>query len=223
MNNITFRARLAAATSAGMLTFAPIAFAQSVPTMDPGDSGSSVSALQTFLAADSSIYPERLVTGYYGSLTTAAVQRYQCTYGIVCQGTPSTTGYGRVGPATAAKIEAQGGFMGGSAPITSSDMSAPIISTPFVATSSNSATVHWTTNEAATDSVLYSTVMPSLSAESFAAMSVVADPSRDTNGDVTLAGLAAHTRYYYVLRSIDIAGNLQYSIYGLDHPFTTNP
>lgn len=217
------RMQATAAIAAGFLGTASLAYAQSVPAMDPGDSSSSVSALQTFLAADSSIYPEGLITGYYGSLTIAAVQRYQCKYGIVCQGTPSTTGYGRVGPVTAAKIEAQGGFMGGSAPSTSSDVSAPIISAPVVTTTSNGATITWSTNEPATDAVLYSTFMPSLNAESFASMSVISDPSRDANGTVALSGLSLNTRYYYVLRSVDTAGNLQYSIYGLDHPFVTNP
>lgn len=66
----------------------------------PGASGSNVSALQQFLARDTAVYPEGKVTGYYGSLTTAAVQRFQAKYNIVHSGTPSTTGYGKVGPKT---------------------------------------------------------------------------------------------------------------------------
>ena len=66
----------------------------------PGSSGSNVTALQQFLARDRSIYPEGQVTGYYGTLTTTAVQRFQAKYNIVSSGSPSTTGYGRVGPKT---------------------------------------------------------------------------------------------------------------------------
>ncbi len=50
------------------------------------------------------IYPEELITGYYGKLTVKAVQRFQCKYGIVCSGTPETTGYGLAGPITRVKI-----------------------------------------------------------------------------------------------------------------------
>src|SRR3989344_2866390 len=66
----------------------------------PGSSGPNVSALQRFLARDPAIYPEAKVTGYYGSLTTTAVQRFQAKYNIVNSGSPSTTGYGKVGPKT---------------------------------------------------------------------------------------------------------------------------
>ncbi len=69
--------------------------------LDPGMSGSQVSALQTFLATDSRIYPEALVTGFYGPLTTAAVKRYQTTFGI--------SPVGRVGPATLASINGNSG------------------------------------------------------------------------------------------------------------------
>ena len=63
-----------------------------------------VSKLQQFLAQDASIYPEGLVTGYFGPLTQRAVQLWQGTQGVVSYGTPATTGYGVVGPLTRAKI-----------------------------------------------------------------------------------------------------------------------
>ena len=84
-------------------TSQPIAGGSCTPlssTLGPGSSGAAVSALQQFLARDPAIYPEGKVTGYYGSLTTAAVQRLQVKYNVVTSGTPSTTGYGRVGPKT---------------------------------------------------------------------------------------------------------------------------
>lgn len=64
-----------------------------------------VSALQRFLAQDASIYPEGDITGYFGSLTQRAIERFQTRYGIVSSGTPHTTGYGSVGVRTRAMIE----------------------------------------------------------------------------------------------------------------------
>lgn len=69
-----------------------------------GSSGEDVSRLQQFLARDIAIYPEGLVTGYYGALTEAAVRRWQAKFNIVSSGDAATTGYGTVGPRTAAAI-----------------------------------------------------------------------------------------------------------------------
>lgn len=71
-----------------------------VRTLQQGLSGSDVTALQAFLAADSRIYPEGTVSGYFGLLTQYAVQRFQSRHGLVTSGTPNTTGYGLVGPGT---------------------------------------------------------------------------------------------------------------------------
>ena len=73
-----------------------------------GDSGEAVRQLQIFLKAQgSSIYPEGLITGYFGPLTQKAVQRFQEKYGIAKAGDP---GYGYVGPKTRAKINALQGL-----------------------------------------------------------------------------------------------------------------
>src|SRR3989338_7152445 len=64
-----------------------------------GMSGSDVSALQTFLAADVTLYPQGLVTGYFGNLTKAAVSNFQSRNGI--------SPVGRVGPVTLAVLNAQ--------------------------------------------------------------------------------------------------------------------
>jgi peptidoglycan hydrolase-like protein with peptidoglycan-binding domain len=71
-----------------------------VRTLKTGMSGSDVTALQAFLAADSRIYPEGTISGYFGTLTQYAVQRFQSRHGLVTSGTPDTTGYGLVGPGT---------------------------------------------------------------------------------------------------------------------------
>ena len=65
-----------------------------------GDTGAEVSQLQSFLSKDKSIYPEGSVTGYFGPMTEDAVRRWQTANGIVATGTPSTTGFGVVGPQT---------------------------------------------------------------------------------------------------------------------------
>lgn len=70
----------------------------------PGARGQAVTDLQTALKSDTALYPEGIVSGFYGALTTKAVQRFQAKYGIASAGTPSTTGYGRVGPKTRAKL-----------------------------------------------------------------------------------------------------------------------
>lgn len=67
-----------------------------------GDIGDDVTQLQAFLAKDPALYPEGLVTGRFGSLTKAAVMRFQERYGI--------NPIGRVGPQTMAKLnEVMGG------------------------------------------------------------------------------------------------------------------
>lgn len=64
-----------------------------------------VKILQQLLAQDKEIYPEGLVTGYFGSLTRAAVQRFQAKYGIVDSGDENSTGLGLVGPRTRIKLQ----------------------------------------------------------------------------------------------------------------------
>ncbi len=67
-------------------------------------SGPEVHELQVFLASLPGIYPEGLITNFYGPLTEKAVQRFQAEYGIADGGTPQTTGYGVVGVKTRAKL-----------------------------------------------------------------------------------------------------------------------
>ncbi len=66
-----------------------------------GTRGSDVKLLQTLLSHDVSVYPEGLTTGYFGSITQKAVQRFQEKYGIASIG---KAGYGEVGPKTRAKL-----------------------------------------------------------------------------------------------------------------------
>ena len=57
--------------------------------------------LQTVLANDPDVYPNGLITGYFGPATLAAVKKFQVKYGIASSGNP---GYGLVGPKTRAKL-----------------------------------------------------------------------------------------------------------------------
>lgn len=67
--------------------------------------GGSVSPLQKFLKNTGDFtYPE--ITGYFGTATESALQRYQARAGIVSSGTPASTGYGVAGPRTRARIQA---------------------------------------------------------------------------------------------------------------------
>lgn len=73
-------------------------------TVRAGMSGSDVTGLQVFLAADTRVYPEGTISGYFGALTERAIRAFQARHGIVSSGSPETTGYGSVGPATRAAI-----------------------------------------------------------------------------------------------------------------------
>lgn len=53
-----------------------------VKTLGLGSHGDDVKVLQALLAADSDIYPEGLISGYYGQLTAKAVRRYQAKHGL---------------------------------------------------------------------------------------------------------------------------------------------
>jgi len=66
--------------------------------------GAGVSSLQEFLRASGNYtYPE--ITGYFGPATQRAVELWQTQNGVVQYGTPETTGFGVVGPATRAAIK----------------------------------------------------------------------------------------------------------------------
>ena len=174
--------------------------------MDIGARGAEVTALQSYLATQTSFYPEGLVTGYYGSLTAAAVARFQTNYGL-----PAV---GRVGPLTLAKLNAVvSGNVGGGA-----DTSAPVIFGTSAATASAGATIHFGTNEMATGKVFYSAI-PIILSESagigfgplVTGTSAMTDANFRVSHDVMLSGLAPNTTYFYVIHATDARGNVSIS------------
>lgn len=54
--------------------------------------------LQELLATDPEVYPEALITGYFGDKTEEAVKHFQLKHGVIQ--TPDDDGAGRVGPKT---------------------------------------------------------------------------------------------------------------------------
>ncbi len=69
---------------------------QLIVTLREGSEGDAVRTLQAILAADSVVYPEGLITGYYGKLTAKAVKKFQERNGL--------ESVGIVGPKTLKKL-----------------------------------------------------------------------------------------------------------------------
>lgn len=180
-------------------------------SLDFGSRGSQVTELQTYLATNASIYPSGLITGYFGPLTQAGVQRFQAAQGIVSAGTPETTGYGRVGPQTMARINSLLGSGGGQ---TSWDTS-PSLSNPTVQQSNTTATFTWATNEPTQGQVYWSTSPLQFNEatgprqQPYVSGTLALDAGGlQTNHTVTVSNLQANTTYHYLVRSVDNVGNM---------------
>jgi peptidoglycan hydrolase-like protein with peptidoglycan-binding domain len=161
-----------------------------------GMSGADVSALQTFLAMDSSIYPSGIVTGYFGILTRNAVAAFQLKNGL-----PSV---GRVGPSTLPVINAQ---MGG---MPMGTTGGAVISAPLINASRTGATIAFNTNENATSVIYYST-SPLITSEfengvNSSGSQAMTDTTARTAHSVTLSNLTANTVYHYMVHTTDASG-----------------
>lgn len=170
-----------------------------------GMSGSDVSSLQAFLAQDATLYPQGLVTGYFGTLTKSAVANFQARNGIAQSG---DLGFGRVGPATLPVLIAQmaGGVSVGTGGV------APVISNITISPSTNSAALSWNTNESARGVVHYSS-SPLVTYERTNSVDVsgntaMADTNFRTLHSVSLSNLSANTTYYFLVYTTDQDGNV---------------
>ena len=195
--------------------------------LDFGETNVNVTNLQTFFKDNASIYPEGLVTGYYGTLSRSAVERYQTQKGIVSSGTAASTGFGRVGPSTRDSINQlinSGGWSGQ----VSSSLTAPSFTAVNKSVTNNSATFVWSTNETANAKVFYNTSPVrmnegDINSVGFGAQNgyvAVIDNVARTTQQITLTNLQPNTRYWYVLVSTDLDGNV--SVFGPNDTFVTN-
>ena len=182
------------------------AYASIVTQLDMGSQNSDVTELQTYLAQNSALYPSGLVTGYFGSLTQDGVRKFQVSQVIVSSGSPSTTGYGRVGPTTMASLNA---LMAGGTGIggTVGDMSAPIMYPATVSVGKNEVVISWVTSESAIGRVMYSTSWPFL----YASAASVSSTGYGATSKIVLTNLKSNTVYYYTRESIDKAGNVMWT------------
>ncbi len=245
-----------------------------IKTLKEGSSGDDVKALQALLAADPEIYPDGVVSGFFGRLTAQAVKRFQKKHGL--------EQVGNVGPRTLKLLNELFGLHGlkwefGTSIATSTrphdddgdddrddrrdrmpcfinpagnivplgwfrkgdddnrgrgsngdrgkrndrwivrpcagagtttppvvDAAAPIISGATVSNiATTSATVSWTTNEAATGKVYYATTLP----VNLGTALTMSSGSLTTGHSFGLTSLSASTTYFYVLESKDAANN----------------
>ena|SRR3989344_1699028 len=168
--------------------------------LEVGSRGADVSAVQTFLAGDTTLYPEGLVTGYYGNLTKGAVAKFQVRNGI-----PAV---GRIGPMTLPVINAQ--MNGGN---TGFDRSAPSIHSLSVSPSNTGATFNWNTNENASAIIYYSTNPIAMTeagpgtAVTIYGSSFLVHTDLRTAHSASLTGLQSNTTYHYVVYVRDGSGN----------------
>ena len=201
IKNLSFK--LGLMTLALMLMSAPL-FAKAEMLnreLEVGSTGSDVGSLQTFLAQDVTLYPQGLVTNYFGFLTKAAVSNFQSRNGL-----PPV---GRVGPMTLPVLNAQmsgGGSMGG-------DRSAPMIYSLNLGTTNTTATLNWNTSEGAAAIVYYSTSPIALSesgpntAITVYGTSLLVHTDLRVSHSATLMGLQSNTVYYYVVYTRDGSSN----------------
>lgn len=174
--------------------------------LQEGMSGSDVGTLQSFLAVDRTIYPQGLITSYFGPLTKSAVSNFQSRNGIET--------VGRVGPITLGAINRQiaAGGMGGGGVVYGGDVHAPAIYSVSTGVSNNSATVSWATNEPARGVVYYSSsplmVSETLNSVTISGSTALLDSSLRSSQSISIQGLLSNTTYYYMTHSTDAAGNV---------------
>ncbi|TSC70808.1 MAG: g-D-glutamyl-meso-diaminopimelate peptidase [Parcubacteria group bacterium Gr01-1014_46] len=175
------------------------------PSLRLGSRGDAVKVLQSQLSKVPNIYPEGLITGYFGTLTERAIKKLQGENGLEVVGI--------VGPKTREllnKISKNSLFA----------MATNYIVTPqlfVIESSSNSPTrgyVFWTANKNVKSEFWYSNTTPvaSTSPANFFVNNLSFTHS------VNLPGLSTSTTYYYMIKITDERGN---SATSTERNFTT--
>ena len=209
---------IASIFSLGLLTPA-FAYTEINSQLDFGETNGDVTTLQTYLANSTSFYPVGLVTGYFGSLTKAAVIRFQAAYGLAQ--------VGRVGPLTREKLNEL--IRNGTT--VSTNGTAPAIYMQYLPTlTRNSATFNWVTNnETALGRVYYSTSPLQMNEGDINSNGFAVTSGQPGSYDMVarnqqssvLSGLQPNTIYYYTIVATDLSGNV--SVLGPNNTFRTNP
>lgn len=206
---------MSALVTLGLSTQA-FAYTQLTGQLDQGQTNNNVTSLQTFFADNSAIYPEGLITGYFGGLTGNAVRRFQAEYGFAQ--------VGRVGPMTLEKINsliALGGW-------TVADISGPAFFNVSKSLTANAATFTFGTNENTIARVVFNTSPlrfneGDINSNGFGAIggySANSNGSMTTGHSVTITNLMPNTVYYYTIVATDASGNV--SVVGPNNSFRTN-
>lgn len=183
-----------------------------------GMNGTDVSAVQTFLKQDQALYPQGLVTGYFGNFTKSAVTNFQLRNEI-----PAV---GRIGPMTLPIMNLQiatgmypgmGVYTGSVVYNNTTDIVAPSIYGLNVYTAKDSASVSWSTNESATGVVYYNTAPLQLTERMTSVgvtggWSAMTDTSLRISQSINLTGLQSNTTYYYMVYTTDQVGNVTVSV-----------
>ena len=189
-------ATLAILISAPVSVFAADALTRPLHT---GVSGADVGTLQTYMATDSTMYPQGIVSNYFGTLTKKAVAIFQGRNGL--------TADGYIGSASLPIFNAA--IAGTST--NSTDVDRTIISNVSLAVARNSVVVNWNTNESTKGVVYYSTSPLSLGSDDYVQISgntAMTDTNLRTSQAVSVQNLQTNTTYYYTVVSTDQAGNL---------------
>ncbi len=208
--------------------------------LEVGMKGEDVKELQRILADEPDMYPEKLITGFFGLLTKKAVKKFQKKHGL--------EQVGRVGKKTLEKLKKVKKdkkekvttptvvpSTASSTPMTPSVVATTTASTtqpqqnvpapqnPFTISSTNYSTVNasttkitWTTSEYSTSEVTYSVSSPVLTGPS-APISVFGESG--TNHEVVLTGLSANTTYYFFVSSTN---NLDFTVHTNESSFVSS-
>lgn len=191
-------------------TFSPIN-----AQVEYGSRGDNVVRLQTFLAANTSVYPEGLITGFYGALTEKAVRAFQELYNIAA--------VGRVGPITLAKINA----LINTNTWGDKSLRAPTLSQVTKNVGRDAVTFSWNTDEPTTAKVFYDENfvqmdwgnIDSSNLRSLTGSIALGDGVLRTNNTISILGLKPNTTYHYILVATDSDGNV--SVFSPNETFKT--